>query len=62
MSTLVLLSLSLSLSIYIYIYIERKGSLDNGYLDSEFLNKYEINLKNEKKITYEYVLILIERW
>jgi hypothetical protein len=29
-----------------------RGSLDNGYFDNfdnEFLNKYEINLKNRKK-------------
>jgi hypothetical protein len=25
-----------------------KGSLDNGYLDNKFLNKYEKNLKNRK--------------
>jgi hypothetical protein len=32
-----------------------KRSLDNGYLDNEFLNKYE---KIEK--TYGYVIILID--
>jgi hypothetical protein len=37
-----------------------KGSLDNDYLDkfdNEFLNKYEKNLKIEKK-SYKYVFIL----
>jgi hypothetical protein len=34
-----------------------KGSLNNGYVDNGFLNKYEKNLKIEN--FYEYVLLLI---
>jgi hypothetical protein len=39
-----------------------KRSLDNGYLDNldnEFSNKFEKNFKN-RKINYEYVLLLID--
>jgi hypothetical protein len=36
---------------------KREGSLEN--LDNRFLNKYEKNLKNEKK-SFAYLLLLID--